>query len=667
MKLNRLTLRNFKGVKDFTLEAKGEDITVMGDNATGKTTIFDAFNWLLFNKDSQNKADFEIKTLDENNKPVHGLEHEVEASLGLADGKELTLKKAYKEKWTRKKGAPKAVFTGHETKYHINGVPEKKKEFESTVNQIVSEDTFRLLTSPGYFNEQLHWKDRRNIILQVCGDVTDQEVIATNKELEPLNEILGDKNLEDHRKMVREKMKEVNDELQNIPIRIDEISRGLPDVTEYPDPEFIKKKISELKKQEQSQQQEINRIKDGGEAAEKTKQLRELESEIIRLKNECQDKVDQEMQEKKDTVNALRDDISQMNHSINNLVNYVKSNKERAHKLETENKERRENWKELHQSEFAYEDEAACPTCGQDLPEEQVKEARLKAHEAFNEDKATKIEKIKEEGKKAQEEINNLNEAIKRYSKEIQEIGKEREEKEKEVEGLQKEVDMEQENKGIEDSATYKEMLNQKDDLEKSINELKEGKQEAIEKIEAEIEVLKEQIDSRETMLGDYKQIESAEQRIEELKQQEKDLSREYEKLEKELYLTDEFEKKKVEMIEKKINYKFKYARFKMFNTLINGGIEGTCETLYEGVPYLKGLNAGHRIIVGLDIIRTLSEHYNFAPPIFIDNAESVSELPEIESQLIRLVKPEIETEADRKKYSKLVVQLEPKKQKEAV
>ncbi len=668
MKLNKLTLRNFKGVKDFTLEAKGNNVTVLGDNAVGKTTIYDGFNWLLFNKDSQNKADFEIKTLDENNNPVHMLEHEVEATLGLADGQDLTLKKTYKEKWTRKKGAPKAVFTGHETKYHINGVPEKKKEFESTVNQIVSEDTFRLLTSPTYFNEQLHWKDRRKIILEVCGDVTDQEVISSNKELDPLNEILGNRNLEDHRKMVRENMKEVNDELQDIPIRIDEINRSLPDVSEHPDVKFIQSKISELKKQEQEKQQEINRIKDGGESAEKTKQLREIEGEIIRLENECRGKVDKMIQEKKDTVNALRDEIAEMELSINNANYHITSNKERIDDLEEGNSGLRELWKSINKEEFTFDQEDVCPTCGQDLPAEQIEEARQKALEAFNEDKVKRLEKINADGKKAKDEIKKLNDFISKYSEEIKEKGKEQKEKQKEVEKLQKEIEYcPQPSFLLENSEAYQEMLKQKEALEKSISELKEGKQESTESLEAEIEGLREQVESRESMLGDYKQVENAEKRIEELKQQEKTLSKRYEKLERELYLADEFEKTKVELLEKKINSKFKHARFKMFNTLLNGGIEPTCETLYKGVPYSKGLNAGHRIIVGLDIIRTLSEHYNFAPSIFIDNAESISVLPEMNQQVIRLVKPEIRTKEEAKRYSKLVVQLEKKKQKEAV
>ena len=89
--------------------------------------------------------------------------------------------------------------------------------------------------------------------------------------------------------------------------------------------------------------------------------------------------------------------------------------------------------------------------------------------------------------------------------------------------------------------------------------------------------------------------------------------------MDEQLYLTDEFTKTKVNLLESSINSKFKMARFKMFEVQINGGIKECCETVYEGVPY-SDLNNAARINIGLDIINTLSEHYNFSAPIFVDN-----------------------------------------------
>ncbi|MEF3310396.1 ATP-binding protein, partial [Paenibacillus sp. GYB004] len=62
--LDSLTIRNFKGFREFVLMANGGNLDVYGDNATGKTTLFDGFTWHLFGKDSTNSTTFEIKELD---------------------------------------------------------------------------------------------------------------------------------------------------------------------------------------------------------------------------------------------------------------------------------------------------------------------------------------------------------------------------------------------------------------------------------------------------------------------------------------------------------------------------------------------------------------------------------------------------------------------------
>lgn len=230
MKLLKLTLKNFKGIRDFSLEANGRNVDIWGDNATGKTTIFDAFTWLLYDKDSKNKKDFELKTLDENNSPIHNLNHEVEGFFEV-NGKQIILKKVFAEKWTKKRGSATEEFTGHTTDYFVDGVPVKKNEYDGKIAEIANEEIFKLLTNPTYFNEHLHWQERRMILLEICGDIADDEVIASDPSLSELPEILQGRKLEDHRKVIQAKRTEINKELEKIPIRIDETHRSLPDLT----------------------------------------------------------------------------------------------------------------------------------------------------------------------------------------------------------------------------------------------------------------------------------------------------------------------------------------------------------------------------------------------------------------------------------------------------
>lgn len=153
------------------------------------------------------------------------------------------------------------------------------------------------------------------------------------------------------------------------------------------------------------------------------------------------------------------------------------------------------------------------------------------------------------------------------------------------------------------------------------------------------------EIDSIEGKLAEIKAAQRTKARIEELTQQQKDYSAKYEELCRQIYLTEEFTKTRVKLLEDKVAGKFKLTRFKMFESQVNGGITECCEPMYDGKPY-KALNNAMQYNIGLDIIRTLDEHYNFYPPIFIDNAESITQLnTDIDAQIIRL----IVSEADKK------------------
>src|SRR5690554_5330153 len=285
MKILNLTLQNFKGIRHFNLDTQGKDANIYGDNATGKTTLFDAFTWLMFGKDSLNRADFQIKTLGSDGEPEHGLEHAVEAILELDDGQQIALKKVYKEKWTKKRGSAKAEFTGHTTDHFVDGVPVQKKEYDAKITEIADEELFRLLTDPRYFNEVLHWQKRRELLLEVCGDVSDAEVIASKKELAKLSDILGNRTIEQHRKVIQARKSEINKELEKIPVRIDEVKRGLPNIDDITNPDKLPNDIAKFREQLRAKQEELAQAKAGGQVAEKTKELRMLEGQLLELKN----------------------------------------------------------------------------------------------------------------------------------------------------------------------------------------------------------------------------------------------------------------------------------------------------------------------------------------------------------------------------------------------
>ncbi|KZE66830.1 hypothetical protein AWM68_20210 [Fictibacillus phosphorivorans] len=644
IKLLQLNLKNFKGVKQFTLDLQGENAKVYGDNATGKTTMFDAFIWVLFDKDSQNKKDFQLKTLSGKNEAVHGLDHEVEATFKVND-RTLTLRKVFSEKWTKKRGSALSEFTGHTTDYYIDGVPVKLKEYKEQVDSIVQEDIFKLLTSPSYFNEQLKWQDRRALLLTICGDITDQEVIDSNKSLSQLTKVLNGKTIENHRKMVAARRTEINKELDRIPIRIDEVQRSMPDTSDLNEEE-LQQELSFLKNQIEEKESEVSRIKSGGEISAKEKKLREVEGDLQQIKNELQGKSLEAMSAKRQELSSIRYEVENTDLQIRTKRNRIASNNKSIQNSTDLTDRLRKEWHEVNEKVFESHHAEDCPTCGQALPSEQVQNAHEKALAQFNLDKAQRLERINAQGKTEAGVVEGLKTENQQLENEIAKLEEFVQLQTSEIERVQDEVlNLQAGVKNVDSDPLYINKKKEALSIEESIQNLRSSVQESVFKVNQEISALKTDMNFLEQDKAKFAQVKLSKQRIEELEEQERGLAAEFEKLEQELYLTEEFIRTKVNLLTEKINSKFKYARFKLFETQINGGLSETCETLYEGVPYNGGLNNAARINIGLDIINTLAEHYGVSAPIFVDNSEAVTQLIDVNSQVISLVV----SEADKK------------------
>lgn len=635
--LLKLILRNFKGIRDFTLETNGTSTEVFGDNAVGKTTLFDAFTWLLFDKDSQNKKDFQIKTLDSRGNVLHGVEHEVEGVL-LVDGKRITLRKVYAEKWTKKRGSATAEFTGHTTDYFVDGVPVKMNEYKERVDQIVSEDVFKLLTNPTYFNEHLKWQERRKILLQVCGDISDDDVIASSRELAKLPSILNGRNIEDHRKVIAARREEINKELDKIPVRIDEVQRSMPDTSSLNE-ESLQQNITTLTEQIDSKEAELFRIRSGGEIVVKEKRLREIEGELLEIKNQLQAGTLEKVGTKRQEVSALKGDYDELVRQVRDKSRTIERNKQWIVERQAEADRLRQQWHEVNGEMFEHHHDTDCPTCGQALPEEKIQAAHQKAQADFNRRKAERLEQITARGKTAADEAKRLEQENALLASEIEVLERQVTSKEKEIQEAEFELNELQTGiKSVDSDPGYLQKKQEATVIHQEIEQLRSSVQEAAAKVRDEIVDLKAKVEALEQEKAKFAQVRAAKERIAELSEREKELAAEFERLEQELFLTEEFIRTKVNLLEEKINSKFRYARFKLFEQQINGGLAEVCETTFNGVPYSSGLNNAARINVGLDIINTLSEHYGITAPIFIDNAEAVTRMMETIGQQIRLI-----------------------------
>lgn len=623
MKLLKLNLQNFKGIRNSEFDFGGIDATIYGDNATGKTTVFDSLCWLLFGKDSLDRADFEIKTL-ENGEPIHKVNHEVEAEFLNDDGNSFTLRRVYREKYSSPRGGD-TKLTGHTTDYFVNDVPVKEKEYKQYINDVIAEDVFKLITNPLYFNEQYSWQNRRKLLLEISGDIKDDEVINSRSELTCLAELLNGRTVDEQRKIVAAKKTAINKELDMIPVRIDEALRNKADIAASEsklttDIETLNKSINELENQKATIINGFSSTEKRSKIDEISRQLKARQSEVLSIYNS-------EKQRKRGEYEALLTQLkiieSEHDRYTDRAYDLAKDIERESKRIETLQAE----FDTFNAQEFNKE---ACPTCGQPLPED--KQAELEA--AFNSEKAAKLEEwqsLIESAKKLKANYEEQREVLivkaDGLTKEIEEKTKAYETKFKEYESYLE--------PNIEDDPDYKELKAELFLLE--LDEGEEADDKEVVRLDDEISSVKEKRAALETELNKYTLNADIQKRVIELENQQQKLAAEKNLLDETSFLIDEFVKAKVDMLEESINSHFEYARFKMFNVLVNGNIEECCETTYKGVPY-RSMNNAARMNVGLDIINALTKFYNVTAPVFIDNAEAVTDFIKCNSQTIKLV-----------------------------
>jgi len=640
--IKEVTLKNFKGIKDLVVDF--ETITnILGENATGKTTIFDSFCWLLFGKDSKDRKDFEIKTLGPDGEALHGLEHSV---IGVLDvnGEEITLQRIFTEKWTKKKGLADKVFSGHETTYYINQVPAKQKEYNEKVTNILADNAFKLLSNPLYFNS-IEWKKQREILLEIIGDIDQDNVINYKKELKPLEQLLSDNTpIEDYRKKVKAQISKYSKDKESIPFRIDECNNSI-----------VEENFKILEARKVTIQGGIDMLSKQIAAGDNGSEKMKLEKQLSDLRLEYSSKSSQAKENANKPFNELNIKISDKKYEISNLehkveiLNRDKFEAEDAIKISNElittNKEKqqglREEWNQEYNILFEFdENEKLCPTCHREYEVEQLEEIRANAQGYFDEIKSKKINSINKQGKELGEKIKQLETSIKGNSENLIDYEEKLSEYNSKMELLKSELEQLENDKqrlNINNTITF----TGEQELTNSINEIKDkianfkftdNTELAYRKLN-----LEKELENINKTLGQKDTNETLRKRIQELQEEERNLANEIAKLEGYDFLCEEFIRTKVELLEERINSKFKAVRFKLFDQQINGGLNECCEALIDGVPF-SNANTASQINAGIEIINTLSEFYEVNAPIFIDNRESINQIVSTDSQIINLI-----------------------------
>lgn len=637
MKLLKLSLSNFMGAKRFVFEPRGASATIRGTNASGKTTTFTAFTWLLFGKDASGQAQFDIKTVSPTGEPVHNLEHTVEGEFLIGDDT-LTLRKTLVEVWTRKRGNASTEFTGHRVDHYLDGVPVQKKEYDARIAEIAPEGTFRLLTDPDAFHA-LHWQERRKVLLDVCGDVSDADVIASDPALAELPKLLGKRTLDEHRKVVDARRKELNRELQAIPVRIDEAEQARPVMPGEPRAE-LDAKLATLRDARTALEQKRARLEAGGEIAELRAKVREVEGEISDVARRVTADAEARLAAARKDRARLEDDTGRARRAHAQAEHDLDAAMRRRTELEEALATLRGRWSAIDDRTPPHTEIASeCPACRQALPAEQVTAAHERALEEWNARQAEELEAVQARGQAARRDLAEAERAYDALIARIDALS------DAVVSAAEAEVAatklVDELTKAVPDpaqDAKHQALTSEKAKLEEQIESLRASDAELVAGLRVDIATLDKEIAELVQALGAFDLAARTDARVAELAAREKELAREFETLERQLHLLDAFTRAKADMLTERINTRFAITRFRLFESQVNGGLADACTATVNGVPYGTGLNRAARINSGLDVIRVLQEHHQFWPPVIIDEAESVVDTLPLDTQVIHLV-----------------------------
>lgn len=660
--IKSIHIENFKGIKmlDVTFSGKTK---ISGQNAVGKTTIFDAFTWLLFNKNSFGEEKFNVRPLNEGMR-VDNVEIKVSAILDV-DGKEVELSKTQKQNWVKKRGTDTAVLQGNVNSFEIDGYPKSEADFKAYVSELAqSEEMFKMLTNPQYFSS-LKWKDQRDILMKLVSDVSDVELAQTDAKYAPLlSELEKAPSTDDIRAKFSKALNEWKKKQAEIPVRIDEAMKSKVDI-DVAEQELAKTDLEtkiadidekikdfdgvmmELGREEMQLQFDMSGIMQTMNR-DLTNRRREIEAELPDLQNE--------MNRFADTIALKERRVSENKTVISN------ADSERKRLGEEYNAETAKVFDEFpylfDESKWVFdENSTVCSLCGQKLPEDKIEqlkadfesrkekanadaEEKLKSERfKFDTDKKVELNRLIAIGTEKKNFIAELKEKNTNLQEEIESLKKQEKDAIARKEALSKTLSEMPVEADYLQNEEYVKLKAEHDKILADIAKLEsEGADKVVTDLKAEKADLQSQLEEVNKVIAQAANNVAIDDRIETLRDEQKEIGQKVADQEQILYLLEEFIRFKLDKVSESINSHFKTVNFKLFEMQLNGGMKDCCECTVNGVPY-STLNSGHRIVAGLDIIRSLSELYGVSVPIFIDNAESLNEfnVPDMDAQLILL------------------------------
>ena len=673
IRINYIELCNFKGIRSRRFDFGGKNATVKGDNGTGKSTIFDAFTWLLFGKDHRDndQSHFDIKTIDpETNQPIHHLDHWVEAEL-VIDGTTTTLKRTWEENWVKPRGEAEQVLKGHTSTFFVDGLAlPTKKEYDATISQWIGESVFRLITNPHYFidNTYTNWQDRRKFLLSMVEEAPERK--AVREKFADLIAQLNKEPLETFRKRIAQERKAAKKQLEMAQNNIDAYRRILPE--EVGNEKEVRAaitlvemafnaKIGDIKAEIDKVDAAILDINNAN--ADKLARASEVDREITRTRLdmgkmlraavEAADKDDDALFELKREHDRIAREISQATDTITQNDATIGTLRHKDAVLGKFFEDLRAEYQRIR-SEVYDESRNVCPTCGQELPSARIMEARerwAKAQKEAAQKVIAEANKVKAERESIAQQIQDyttlnaamqstqiaeLQKALAGVKKQISEASAKKPADRTAIEAetrktpeflalSKKEMDLMAELQRINcETISPNDLLQKKSAMHNEILDLQKECSKASSEFVANLQVIEEH-----KRMADLIAREEAQEAL---------FAEEVARLERIEFEIQAYAKADVDSVRDILAGMFRIARWKMTDETLEGGIIECCEVVdVKGIPY-RSMNDALKIQVGMDVIRMMSERFNSFAPIFIDNAESITqESFDTTAQVIRL------------------------------
>lgn len=631
IELKSLDLVHFKCFPKLHLDFHEGVNNIYGENAAGKTSVYDALTWLLFNKDSAGNARPDIK-------PHHapaGTMPEVTAVLEV-DGEPIKLRKVLREKWEKPRGSSIERYAGDTRDYYIDDVPLAENAYKRRIAELIDERQFKLLTDVWAVTKGMHWKDRRTLLAEICGLPEDKQLLATAPQFAELNEKAGRRTVDEYKSVLVKQRKDSNASLNTLPVRVDECSRMVAEL-ESLDFAAAHSESDRLQAERERVQGELVKLTNNTLSAQARNELGALQNQLREIETENNTHLASQRVPVEDKTAELRRALSDCNQEVERIQSTI--NYENQYIAASENRlnDYRARWRAIDAEEFT---DTVCPTCHQPLPSEQVAEAR----EAFDASQQQRKDALLEDSKlvkqgiaAAQERLANAETALKTAQDEVQKA-------QTALDSYTPPVITEPEKLPDYDrrGSAIRTLIA---DAEKRLDRLNGDVAAEKSRLETEhAELTRRKLES-DAVLAKEQTLIDTRRRIAELQAEQRTAAAEVEQMDRLIAMCEEFTRYRVQAITESVNSKFHLTRWRLFTEQVNGGLADCCEPMDRNGSTFDGTNNAMKINIGMDIIDTLSAHFGRRVPLFVDNAESVTQLQPIGSQVVRLVVSEQDKE----------------------